>query len=44
MKKRKSKKRRGQDPGPFVYLIEENNVVKSKSKKGLKVDEVKITF
>jgi hypothetical protein len=33
----------GQDPGPFVYLIEENNVaLKANQKKGLKVDEVKL--
>ena len=33
----------GQDPGPFVYLIEENNaVLKANQKKGLKVEEVKL--
>ena len=33
----------GQDPGPFVYLIEENNaVLKPNQKKGLKVEEVKL--
>jgi len=33
----------GQDAGPFVYLIEENNVVlKPNQKKALKVDEVKL--
>ena len=37
------KGRFGQDAGPFVYLIEENNaVLKANQKKGLKVDEVKL--